>query len=128
MTIANQAPTAQNRTSAPVRGAPVTGTPDRVRCRLPPQALTYSLLSTGSFCCDDHRRVHGRLPVHPRSPGRMGFDSFTFQANDGALDSPVATVNVNVRPNTTVPGRILVTAAASSSGPNQGKPQAIIAI
>lgn len=128
VTIANQAPTAQNQDISTSEGAPVTGTLVASDVDLPPQALTYSLLSTGSFGTATITDASTGAFQYTPQPGRMGFDSFTFKANDGALDSPVATVNVNVRPNTTVPGRILVTAAASSSGPNQGKPQAIIAI
>ena len=45
-------------------------------------------------------------------------DTFTFKANDGSLDSNIATVIVAIRPNMTKPGRIVTTGGASSPGGN----------
>jgi VCBS repeat-containing protein len=55
-----------------------------------PQHGTLNLNSNGSF-------------VYTPTPGFTGNDSFTYKANDGALDSNVATVSITVNPFNTPP-------------------------
>lgn len=57
--------------------------------------LTYFVLTGTS-----HGTLSGTVPnlIYMPSLNFTGTDSFTFKVNDGSLDSPVATVTVNVTP------------------------------
>ena len=68
-------------------------------------ALTYTLLTSpqnGTL-----RQTPGTLPgtqyIYTPNPNWNGSDSFTWRANDGALDSNIATVTINVTPTSDRP-------------------------
>ncbi|PYL00878.1 MAG: hypothetical protein DME19_03555 [Verrucomicrobia bacterium] len=58
-------------------------------------ALTYSVLSPPA-----KGTLSGAAPdlIYTPNPNENGADSFTFKANDGALDSAVATVSITITP------------------------------
>jgi hypothetical protein len=58
-------------------------------------ALTYTVLSLPA-----HGTISGTMPdlTYTPAPNYNGPDSFTFKANDGALDSNVATISFTVTP------------------------------
>ena len=72
--------------------------------------LTYTLLTNPK---------HGTLTGTPPnltylSTGYVGLDSFTFKVNDGELDSPTATITLNVI--SSLPAQYTITAVAGTGG------------
>lgn len=95
VTAVNDAPVSQNGTLAAVEDIAATGT--LVATDVDSVALTYSLVSTAN--------AHGTVLITDASTGAYtytsdlnynGAASFTFKANDGSLDSNVATVTITV--------------------------------
>jgi streptogramin lyase len=109
VTITNQPPVAQDQTIATNEGTPVNGTLSATDVDVPPQPLTYSIVTNGTKGTAVVLDAAAGTFTYTPLPGRMGADTFTFKANDGALDSNVATVTVNIR-GTLTPGRIVVSA------------------
>lgn len=91
----NQAPVAQDQAVAVAADTPepitLVATDDGLPS--PPAALTYAVVTAPA-----HGTLSGSAPalVYTPDPGYTGADSFTFKANDGALDSNVATVTITV--------------------------------
>ena len=87
----NRAPLPQNQglTTAPNTAAPCT----LVATDANGDTLTYAVVAQPS-----HGTLSGTPPnlVYTPTTGFTGLDSFTFKANDGKLDSPLATVTIDV--------------------------------
>jgi sugar lactone lactonase YvrE len=115
VTIQNQPPVAQDQTVNTNEGAPIPGTLVATDPDLPAQPLTYSMVTNGTKGTAGITNPATGAFIYVPNPGRMGFDSFTFKANDGTLDSNVGTVTVNIRPNMTS-GRIVTTGTGPQGG------------
>ena len=92
VTAVNDAPVAANGAGSGSENTPITGTLSA--SDIEGAALTYSRVA---------QAAHGSVTVNPDgtysytpNAGYYGPDSFTFKANDGGLDSNVATVNLTV--------------------------------
>ncbi|MEI6603733.1 MAG: DUF6288 domain-containing protein [Verrucomicrobiota bacterium] len=87
----NRAPVPQNQslTTVPNTTAPLT----LLATDPNGDALTYAVVSQPS-----HGSLTGTLPnlVYTPTTDFSGLDSFTFNANDGKLDSPLATITIDV--------------------------------
>jgi Bacterial Ig domain len=92
----DHAPVAQNDSKTTTQGVPVNGTlpasdPDG-------DSLTYSIVSgPTNGTLTSFSPATGAYTYTPAS-GYTGADSFTFKANDGTLDSNVATVSITINP------------------------------
>lgn len=79
--------------------------------------LTYAVVSQ-----PQHGGLSGTAPnvTYTPSAGFFGNDSFTFKVNDGANDSPAATVLVRVNPLAAAPSAIVLstTNLSENTGPN----------
>ncbi len=94
VTLVNHAPVAQNGTLSAGVGAATHGT--LVATDIDGQSPSYSIISNpsnGTVTLDNAST--GAFTYTPRF-GFVGTDSFTFKANDGMLDSNVATVSVTI--------------------------------
>ena len=113
--IANQAPVAQDQAISTSENVPVNGTLVATDVDLPPQPLTYSIVANGvkgtAVVLDSAAGTFTYTPL----PGRIGVDTFTFKANDGTVDSNVATVTVTIHGALT-PGRIVVSSGQVGNG------------
>ncbi len=94
-----------NSLPIPLSGSDVDGDP-----------LTYAVVTVPA-----HGALGGTPPslVYTPEPGYAGPDSFTFRANDGALDSQSATVSITVRGTasaTGVAGKLSAYGCSSSGG------------
>jgi len=76
-------------------------------------ALTFSIVTPPA-----HGVLSGTGPTvtYTSNAGYTGPDSFTFKANDGTVDSNVATVTISVRPPNTIATTTALQASATSVG------------
>ena len=111
----NHAPIAQNQSISVIRNTPQAITLSA--SDLDGNPLTYSIVSSPT-----HGLLSGTAPALTYTPETdyLGPDSFTFRANDGLLDSNLATVGINVLDDTTPLPLLPVVAAAASSANNTG--------
>jgi sugar lactone lactonase YvrE len=115
LVLQNQAPTANPATFNTTQGTSANGNLSATDPDLPPQTLTYSIVSNG---------VKGTVVITNATTGgfvytalstRYGFDSFIFKVNDGFTDSAPATVTVVIHPKGAIFGDLLFTEGALPS-------------
>ena len=75
-------------------------------------ALTFSIVSNGAKGAATITNTATGAFTYTPNPGETGTDAFTFKANDGALDSNIATVTVTLQPA----NRIQVTGSRGGGG------------
>lgn len=117
--VTNTAPIANNGTLNVAPGASATGVLV-ARDGNPADVLTYSIVANG---------INGTATITNAATGAFsyaananitGTDTFTFKANDGAVDSNIATITVNIStantPPVAVPGILTAIAGKVTSG------------
>ena len=90
----NTAPVATNGTLAVTQDTPASGTLQATDADSNP--LTYSIVANGSKGTAVVTNASTGAYTYTPNAGATGADSFTFKANDGTVDSNVATVNVTI--------------------------------
>jgi uncharacterized repeat protein (TIGR03803 family) len=90
----NDAPVAQDGTLAMNAGASATGT--LVALDVDSPTLTYTLVANGAKGTATITNMATGAYTYTSNSGTSGSDTFTFKANDGALDSNVAMVTVAI--------------------------------
>ena len=96
VTAVNDAPVAQNATTSVFSGGSVTGT--LVAGDIDSSVLSYALVANGTKGSAVVNASTG-VYTYTSSAGASGTDTFTFKANDGSLDSNVATITVAIATN-----------------------------
>ncbi len=109
----NDAPVAANSSASGSEDTPISGTVSATDVDNTPAQLSYALVGANGGAAHGTVVFHADgsytyTPVHDFN----GSDSFSFKANDGHLDSNVATVGLTVTPVNDAP----VAANASASG------------
>ena len=92
----NDAPVAANTQIAVLAGSSAART--FVASDVDSSSLTYSIVSNGSNGLAVVTNASTGAFTYTATAGTSGADTFTFKANDGALDSNVATVSVAIAP------------------------------
>ena len=92
----NDAPVALNGSSSTTPGTPVSGT--LTANDVDNAALTYAIVTNGTKGLAVVNATTGAYTYTPQS-GASGTDTFTFTANDGSVDSNVATITVTIAGN-----------------------------
>ena len=98
VSLQNQTPVANAASINAVQDTTFTGTLTASDVDLPPQTLTYSIVTDGT---KGHAAITGATTgafTYTPNAGRFGTDSFTFKANDGFADSAPVTVSVTIQP------------------------------
>jgi VCBS repeat-containing protein len=119
ITPVNDAPVAQSGTAQGNEDTPITGTVTATDVDTPVNTLTYALVGQnggalhGSVTLDAATGAYVYTPNHDF----FGTDSFSFTANDGALDSAAASVSVTVDPVNDPP--VITTATPLATPENQ---------
>jgi len=96
VTAVNDAPVAQNGTASLFSGGSVTGT--LVAGDIDSPSLSYALVANGTKGSAVVNASTGGY-TYTSNAGASGADAFTFKANDGSLDSNVATITVTIAAN-----------------------------
>jgi VCBS repeat-containing protein len=96
ITALNDAPVAQNGTASVFSGGSVTGT--LVAGDIDSPSLSYALVANGTKGSAVVNASTGGY-TYTSNAGTSGTDAFTFKANDGSLDSNVATITVTIAAN-----------------------------
>src|SRR5262249_26803973 len=96
-TAVNDAPVAQAQSVTTAQNTPISGT--LVATDIDSPSLTYSIVASPAHGTVTINVNTGAYTYTPAA-GYSGSDSFTFKANDGSLDSNVATVSLTVTPAT----------------------------
>jgi len=96
ITALNDAPVAQNGTASVFSGGSVTGT--LVAGDIDSPSLSYALVANGTKGSAVVNASTGGY-TYTSNAGASGTDAFTFKANDGSLDSNVATITVTIAAN-----------------------------
>jgi sugar lactone lactonase YvrE len=115
LVIQNQAPTANSATFNTTQGTSANGILGASDPDLPPQTLTYTIVSNGVKGTATITNATTGGFVYAASATRYGFDSFTFKVNDGTTDSAPATVTVVIHPKGAIFGDLLFTEGALPS-------------
>src|SRR4029450_5435109 len=89
VTALNDPPVAQNATTSVFSGGSVTGT--LVAADIDSPSLSYALVANGTKGSAVVNASTG-VYTYTANAGASGGDTFTFKANDGSLDSNVATI------------------------------------
>src|SRR5439155_479972 len=97
----NHPPVASNGSAATNQDVPVTG--NLVATDVDGNALTFSIVTNGTKGAASITNAATGAFSYTPLPNVNGTDTFTFKANDGLLDSNVATVTVTITPDTTPP-------------------------
>ena len=98
VSLQNQTPVANAASVNAVQDTVFSGTLTASDVDLPPQTLTYSIVTDGT---KGHAAITGATTgafTYTPNTGRFGTDSFTFKVNDGFADSASVTVSVTIRP------------------------------
>jgi len=96
VTAVNDVPVAQNGTASVFSGGSVTGT--LVAGDVDSPSLSYALVANGTKGSAIVNASTGGY-TYTSNAGATGTDAFTFKANDGSLDSNVATITVTIAAN-----------------------------
>lgn len=113
----NDAPVAQNGVASTFMATPVNGT--LVATDIDSPALTFATATNGSKGTAVITNTATGAYTYTPAAGQSGIDTFTFRANDGALDSNVATVTVSIasnRPPVASNGSLTTTEDRTASG------------
>ena len=95
ITPVNDAPVAVNGTAAVLAGSTVTGT--SIATDLDSPTLTYALVTNGAKGVATINAATGAY-TYTANQNAGGTDTFRFKANDGSLDSNMATITVTITP------------------------------
>lgn len=98
ITIENQQPTAQAASIQATERTAYSGTLGATDPDLPAQPLTYAIASPPSKGTITALDANTGAFTYTPAANRMGDDSFSFTASDGALTSTAATIDINIRP------------------------------
>ncbi|MDD4042799.1 MAG: ExeM/NucH family extracellular endonuclease [Anaerolineaceae bacterium] len=93
ITPVNDAPVAQNQSVSTPEDTQIAIT--LVATDVEEQPLTYTILTQP---INGNVNLVGNVATYTPAPDHYGADSFTFMANDGSLNSNVATVSITVTP------------------------------
>ncbi len=75
---------------------------------LPPQTLTFSIVSNATKGTVTLENATNGLFVYAPQPSRFGQDTFTFNVSDGLSTSATATATINIRPTAARFGNLLI--------------------
>ncbi len=113
ISIANQSPLGSSGSGTTRENLPFSGTLTAVDTDLPPQPLTFAIVTNGAkgtaVMTDASAGAFTYTPV----PAAIGRDTFAFTVSDGMLTSAPAAFTVNIRPNVEA-GDLLVTDRGAS--------------
>ena len=90
----NDAPVASNGTLAATENVAATGT--LIATDVDSASLTYAIVANGTRGTATITNSATGAYAYTPNPGASGADTLTFRANDGTLDSNVATISVNI--------------------------------
>jgi hypothetical protein len=107
----DRAPVASDGSVATNQGAPVSGT--LVATDADGNALTFAIVSNGTMGTATVTDSATGTYTYTPNPNAIGTDTFTFKANDGTLDSNVATVTITIAPTTPPPTPAITSGPAS---------------
>jgi hypothetical protein len=93
ITPVNDPPVAVNGTAAVMAGSMVTGS--AVATDIDSPTLTYALVTSGTKGIATINAATGAY-TYTANAGASGTDTFQFKANDGSLDSNIATITVTI--------------------------------
>jgi Tol biopolymer transport system component len=118
----NDAPVAQDGTLAVTAGASAGGT--LVAMDIDGPALTYTLVANGTKGTATITDAATGAYTYTANAGTSGSDTFTFKADDGVLDSNVATVTVTIAPGNRAPEVLTGVVTTQQDAPVSGTFQA----
>ncbi len=117
VTSVNDAPVAQNGTWTTTAGTPVNGTLGA--SDVDGNQLTFALVTSGTKGTATITNPSTGAFVYTPNAGTSGTDTFTFVANDGTINSNMATVAVTINAPPAAPSSL--TAAVQYSGAGKNK-------
>jgi hypothetical protein len=113
----NDAPVAQNGTWTTTAGTPVSGT--LVASDVDGNQLTFALATSGTKGTTTITNASTGAFIYTPNAGTSGKDTFTFVANDGMINSNVATIAVTIISPPAAPSNL--TAAVQYPGAGKNK-------
>ena len=114
VTSINDSPVANDQSVTTIQDTPVAIT--LTASDVDGDPLTYSLVTTPA-----NGILSGTAPTLTYTPnsGFTGLDSFTFKANDGTIDSNIATVSITVNPAAPFTGLKVISVSARDTYPGR---------
>ena len=114
ITSVNDTPVASDASTAVLTGSTTPGI--LVATDVDSSSLTYAIVANGTKGMAVVTNAATGAYTYTPSPGATGVDSFTFKANDSALDSNVASVTVTIVPPPAPSTRLQGTVTDRASG------------